>query len=104
MKITIIGKGKRDKNGAPGETFVNMEVGAWLERIKSYTKDAYILRYRDEYDSMINPDHWVHINHIPRVCAASNHKKNRTGDGVCLSRYITNGGAIVQNVKIHISE
>lgn len=79
MKLSVIGKRKGSASVGSAETLVNMEFSSFIEKMKSDTREGYILRYRSVYAGMDHPENWVHIDRIPRVCVSSFYGKTKEG-------------------------
>lgn len=71
MNITLF----RQKRNTQETTVSTMALDAFLERIKTDTKDNYILAYREILNTLDNPEHWTYADRIPRVCFFSEYKK-----------------------------
>lgn len=71
MKLTLF----RQKRNTQETTVSTMTLEAFIERIKTDTKDNYIWSYRAEFDTLDNPDKWTYSDRIPRVCFLSEYKK-----------------------------
>lgn len=71
MKISII----REKKAKQEITVSNMSLEDFLERIKTDTRDEYILQYREDFDTFEGIGTWKYLDRIPMVCFASELKK-----------------------------
>jgi len=74
LKISLLGKTGRTKNPKTSP----IDLGEFLEKIKSDTTKGYIMYYRDVCSSLMGGDStFVHYDDIPSVCPACNYIINR---------------------------